>query len=213
MCGPLSVGQEGLDVHMHAITIRRALVSTIGAVALLAGSLGVLASASAAPVSSGVVASVDSDKNHTSYWESVLAGKYPGVKCVKYDNVDAKTFTVPAPDDGYDWVYAIVKAGANESVDQPNEEHSDVSEGDVLSHSSGKDISHVILCEAPSKQTTTTTTTTKTTSSTTSPSTGPVVETDVTGGSSGFGTTAGLAILIGGIALTIGGLRRPVRKH
>ena len=90
-----------------------------------------------------------------------------------------------------------------------------MSEGDVLSHSSGKGILHVILCEAPSKTTTptTTTTTTKTNSSTTSPSTGPVVETDVTGGSSGFGTAAGLAVLLGGIVLTIGGLRRTVRKH
>lgn len=203
---------------MHSITIRRALVSTVGAVALLAGSLGVLASASAAPVSSGVAASVDSDKNHTSYWESVLAGQYPGVKCKKYDNVDAKTFTVPAADDGYDWVYAIVKAGADQSVDQPNEEHSSVSEGDVLSHSSGKDISHVILCEAPTKKSTTTTTTTtttktSTTSSSTSPSTGPVVETDLVGGSSGLGLGAGLAVILGGLALTIAGLRRPSRKH
>ena len=51
---------------MHTITIRRALVSTVGLVALVGGSLGLLASASAAPVLSGVAASVDSDKNHTS---------------------------------------------------------------------------------------------------------------------------------------------------
>ena len=96
--------------------------------------------------------------------------------------------------------------------------HAHVSEGDVLSHSSGKDISHVILCEAPTKKSTTTTTTTtttktSTTSSSTSPSTGPVVETDLVGGSSGLGLAAGLAVILGGLALTIAGLRRPSRKH
>lgn len=200
---------------MHTLSIRRSLVAFVGAAALITGSVMALGTASAAPLP----ATVNPDKNHISYWVSVLEDQFPGVKCTKYEDVNSTSFTVPAPDDGYDWVYAIVKAGANESVDEPFEEHSDVSEGDVLTHSSGKTISHVILCQAPSKSSTTTTssttssTTSHTTSGTTSPSTGPVVETDITAGTSPIQLVAWFALLLVGVAMIAAGVRRPARKH
>lgn len=198
---------------MRAFTIRRALVAVIGATALLVGSVGVLTSASAAPLQSAA----DPDQNHPEYWEAYFTNLgFEGVICTKTELDEADTFTVPAPDDGYEWLAAIIKAGTE------NEIVEDIEEGDVLTASNGKQISHVILCEVPESETTTTTTTTSsttstttsgTTSGTTSPSTGPVVETDITGGSSGNGLMAWVALLLGGLALALVGLRRPVRKH
>lgn len=87
----------------------------------------------------------DSAKNHPEYWEN----QYPGTTCVKYDNVNALTFTVPAAPDDTEWVVAVVKAGSKQSVDNPNHVDETVRTGDVLSHPSGKNISHVILCHKP----------------------------------------------------------------
>jgi hypothetical protein len=193
---------------MRAFTIRRALVAVIGATALLVGSVGVLTSASAAPLQSAA----DPDQNHPEYWVAYFTNLgYEGVICTKTELDEADTFTVPAPDDGLEWIAAIIKAGTE------NEIVMGIEEGDVLEAANGKEISHVILCEAKPKTETTTTTTSSTTSSTTSgttsPSTGPVVETDITGGSSGNGLMAWVALLLGGLALTLVGLRRPVRKH
>jgi hypothetical protein len=86
----------------------------------------------------------DAEKNKTSYWEA----QYPGTTCVKYDNLSDKTFTVPAPPEGKTWVVAIVKAGSRQSLDgkDPNEVDESIKAGDVLRHSSGKNLSHVILC-------------------------------------------------------------------
>jgi hypothetical protein len=82
--------------------------------------------------------------NQPGYWETL-----PGEQCVKYDNLTAKTFTVPAAEDGRDWSKAIVKAGSDQSTDGANEVVKPVEAGQVLSHSSGKNLSHVILCSVP----------------------------------------------------------------
>lgn len=80
-------------------------------------------------------------KNQPEYWEAQGYGE-----CVKYDGVNAQTFTVPAPPAGKEYTLAVVKAGSGQSTEEPHETHEDVEEGDVLRHSSGKDISFVILC-------------------------------------------------------------------
>jgi hypothetical protein len=85
--------------------------------------------------------STDAEKNQTSYWEAQGFGT-----CVKYDNVNAETFTVPAAPEGKVYTLAVIKAGSDQSTEEPNETDTSVAAGDVLRHSSGKDISHVILC-------------------------------------------------------------------
>lgn len=82
--------------------------------------------------------------NQPAYWETL-----PGEQCVKFDNLTAKTFTVPAEPEGRDWSKAIVKAGSDVSTDGANEVVQPVDAGQVLSHSSGKNLSHVILCSVP----------------------------------------------------------------
>lgn len=86
----------------------------------------------------------DSQKNHERYWEALGYGV-----CYKYDNLSTKVFTVPAPASGKVYSVAIVKAGSSSSVANPNEVDETVASGDTLRHSSGKDISHIILCTKP----------------------------------------------------------------
>lgn len=70
---------------------------------------------------------------------------------------------VPPPPEGYAWTKAVVKAGAGE--DQ-NAVFEPISVGQSLSHPSGKDNSHIILCKEPVQVTTTTTTVPETTTTT-----------------------------------------------
>ena len=67
---------------------------------------------------------------------------------VKFDNLTKKTFTVPAPAQGTTWTLAVVKAGSTDigfgaGNDTPI---TNPVAGQVLSHTSGKNLSHVILC-------------------------------------------------------------------
>ena len=82
--------------------------------------------------------------NQPAYWQSL-----PGELCYKVDNVNTMTFTVPTAPEGRVWSKAIVKAGSEESTDNPNQVVTPIVAGQVLSHSSGKTISHVILCSVP----------------------------------------------------------------
>ncbi len=86
----------------------------------------------------------DAEKNHVEYWQAI----YSGSICVKYDNLTEKTFVVPVAPEGMDYIAAIVKAGSRASLDgaDPNEVDLTVKAGDSLTHSSGKNLSHVILC-------------------------------------------------------------------
>ncbi len=84
---------------------------------------------------------------------------------IKYEPVDTP-FIVPAPPDGYVWTLLIVKAGSTDIGNGPGNDAPIANPvvGDEYSHSSGKDISHIILCMDPEpKETTTTVTETTTT--------------------------------------------------
>jgi LPXTG-motif cell wall-anchored protein len=76
---------------------------------------------------------------------------------VKYDNVNAPTFTVPTPPQGYAWTLLVLKAGSTgQSVDEENFQIPDpvpgVSyswEGTWQGKPIEKEISHAILCKQP----------------------------------------------------------------
>ncbi|WP_143008283.1 hypothetical protein [Tessaracoccus oleiagri] len=87
----------------------------------------------------------DPDANKPGYWEDYFEDRgYVDVTCTK-DDTERESFTVGAPPDGSFWVGVILKAGADDSA---NDVYVEPSEGDVLEHASGKDISHVIACYA-----------------------------------------------------------------
>ncbi|PLS80880.1 hypothetical protein CYG49_03905, partial [Candidatus Saccharibacteria bacterium] len=88
----------------------------------------------------------DARKNNPSYWEGVFVG----ADCFKLE-LNQPTFTVTADSlpQGAEYVAAVVKAGSSKSVENPNEVVKPIRVGQVLRHSSGKDISHVILCFQP----------------------------------------------------------------
>lgn len=89
----------------------------------------------------------NSDLNQEWYWEAYYTDLgYENVSCTKFDDLDGKTWQVPAGE----WIGAIVKAGSGNSTENPNNIVSPV--GDVLSHDSGKDISHIILCSGTMPQ-------------------------------------------------------------
>ena len=82
----------------------------------------------------------DPKYNNASYWETYFGD---GAYCIKYDPASTP-FTVPSAPAGYSWFSAIVKAGAGDAA---NELYNGIQPGDKLVHSSGKNISHVILCK------------------------------------------------------------------
>ena len=92
---------------------------------------------------------------------------------VKYETTGT-SFTVPAPPDGKTWSLLVLKAGSDQSVDNENETFPDPVVGQSYSHSSGKTLSHAILCYGDPVTTTTGATTTgatTTAATTTLPST------------------------------------------
>lgn len=82
----------------------------------------------------------DPKYNNVSFWNDYFGD---GAVCVKFEPVSTP-FTVPTNPSGYSWFSAIVKAGASDAA---NELYNGVKPGDKLVHSSGKSISHVILCK------------------------------------------------------------------
>lgn len=113
---------------------------------------------------SGASATVpDTNTNEVPFWcGSVELG-------TKITPTNQTSFTVPPPPAGISsWSLLIIKAGSDQSVENENEVFPNPVVGQAYSHSSGKIISHVILCYGPPVTTTTTGTTT---SSSTIPST------------------------------------------
>ena len=106
----------------------------------------------------------DPQYNNVSYWQS-QGYEY----CVKYEPVTTP-YSVPAPVGGGTWDLMIIKAGAG---DDANQLVSGPTAGGSYGHSSGKDISHIILCvvQTPTTTTSTTTSTTSTTAPTSTTST------------------------------------------
>lgn len=206
---------------------RRILISTVGAAAVIGGTIGLVTSATASPAPVGVVAAVDPDKNHPDYWEAIFEAQgYAGVQCVKDDELDSKSYLLSDPPEGSIWVALILKAGSGDEASQVEM----LPAPGTYTHDSGKDLSHVIKCWAPEAPPTTTPPTTPPTSppgttppdttppgttppGTTPPGTGPVVETDRPASGNLFGTGAGLAAIAGGLALIVLSMRRTAREH
>lgn len=112
-------------------TIRRA------AAVLAAGFLvtGSAAAAGAQPA--------DAQENHPEYWEQFLMDEgYVEVDCEKIDNYNEASYTADQ-----DYLFVVLKAGSAQSTD--GEERTwfyNVEAGEELMPSTGKDISHVIVC-------------------------------------------------------------------
>jgi hypothetical protein len=96
-------------------------------------------------------------------------------KGIKYDGVNALTFTVPDAPDGYGWTLLVLKAGrSGHSVDEENFVVHDPVAGQSYSWQGTwqgspieKEISHAILCKEKVPSTTPSSTTSSTTTSTT----------------------------------------------
>ena len=88
------------------------------------------------------------DANQPEAWEAYF--DVAGIDCEKFEPVKTP-YIVPEADEGRIWYAAIIKAGseeANESEDA-NDVDMSVAAGDELTHSTDKEISHVILCSVP----------------------------------------------------------------
>jgi len=92
---------------------------------------------------------------------------------VKYDNLNSTTFTVPAPPAGKVWTLLVLKAGSDQSVENENETFPNPVVGQAYSHSSGKTLSHAILCQGYAPTTTTGATTTAATTTLATTTTAP----------------------------------------
>jgi LPXTG-motif cell wall-anchored protein len=99
---------------------------------------------------------------------------------VKFDGLTSSTFTVPPPPTGKVWTLLVLKAGSDQSTDGENETFPNPVVGQTYAHSSGKTLSHAILCFGPEPTTTTA-------PSTTSPST--TLATTTTAGTTTTSTT------------------------
>lgn len=109
--------------------LRRAVV---GAVAV-----GVSVGAMATGASAGPI---ETDQNKAEYWEEAGYGT-----CVK-DDREVGSYTVPEAPEASSWTILVLKAGSGKSVSTVNDQILDPVEGATYTHSSGKGISHVILC-------------------------------------------------------------------
>lgn len=103
----------------------------------------------------------DTNTNEVAYW-------CEGGHGIKYDNLTSTSFTVPAPPSGWTWTLLVLKAGSDVSVPTgANETFPNPVVGQSYSHSSGKTLSHAILCKSYTGTTTTTAGSTTTAASTT----------------------------------------------
>jgi hypothetical protein len=81
-------------------------------------------------------------QNNPTYWSNLGYGD-----CFKIEN-PATPFVLGAAPSGTVWSLLVVKAGSDQSVDTPNDVYPNPTPG-TYNHSSGKTISHVILCTRP----------------------------------------------------------------
>ena len=84
--------------------------------------------------------------NQPETWENYFG--VAGIDCYKDEPVDTP-YTVPSAPEGRTWYAVILKAGSENSTDEPSQVFMSVVGGTMLEHSSDKDISHVILCSVP----------------------------------------------------------------
>jgi len=155
--------------------MRRFLLIAMSAVALTLG----------LAVTAGATGSPPPNTNEVAYW---CGGSDMGVK---YDNLNSTSFTVPAPPDGKTWTLLVLKAGSDQSVEHENETFTNPEVGESYSHSSGKTLSHAILCYGYATTTTTAPTTTgaTTTLATTTTAATTTIATTTTGATTTAATT------------------------
>ena len=124
-------------------TVVRKAGSAVLAAVLAVGMVG-----AAVVVPAASASTVVSDQNDPSYWQAL----YPGSACTKpVGELNVSTYTLPALPSGTDYVAVIVKAGSPNSVDVFNNifdaTHNTMPyPGVVVSTSTEKTISHIIIC-------------------------------------------------------------------
>jgi hypothetical protein len=106
------------------------------AAGLAVGAMALGASATVASAGTHSMKPIDPEMNKVSYWEAQT-----GQDCMKYEDV-GHTYTVPAGT----WSLLVIKAGSARSVENVNDVIMNPMAGAEYGHSSGKGISHVILC-------------------------------------------------------------------
>lgn len=89
-------------------------------------------------------ADVNEDKNHTSYWEALGYGT-----CVKVENPGGTSVTLAAAPAGQVYTILVVKAGSEQSVENPNLEYLNPVTGTAYASPGGKTVSHYIYCYKP----------------------------------------------------------------
>lgn len=123
---------------------RTAGLALIGAILLTLGGV-TAASATGSP---------PPNTNEVAYW-------CEGGHGIKYDGLTSTSFVVPAPPNGFVWTLLVLKAGSDQSVETgANETFPNPVVGQSYSHSSGKTLSHAILCKTYAPTTTQGSTTT-----------------------------------------------------
>ena len=205
---------------MHRRFLKSA-ATVLGAAALIVAPMALLApSANAAAIElneDNADASVPFVKgppptgtNHVEYWVNFLAKE--GVKdatCVKVDDVDKETWTIPAPPKDTKFVLVTSKAASENALEEEQNANlawwkdGKAAQGNIVTAVDGKDISHVIWCTVPDKKTP-------------PPSTPPVVDTDrveTTGAGANLGLVgAASALLIGAGAIVLGRRRQGAHR-
>lgn len=84
------------------------------------------------------------EANHPNFWEDYLSWMVPDLMCVKREPVPTP-YTVASPPAGWEVFAVILKAGSGPS----SNEVLFPAPGAVLTHQTGKDISHAIVCKSP----------------------------------------------------------------
>jgi hypothetical protein len=85
---------------------------------------------------------LSAQQNNPDYWSNLGYGQ-----CSKTEN-PGTPFVLGNPPAGTTWSLLVIKAGSAQSVDTPNDVILNPSPGTYY-HSSGKTISHVIVCTQP----------------------------------------------------------------
>lgn len=84
------------------------------------------------------------EANHPNFWEDYLSWMAPDLMCIKQDPVPTP-YTVASPPNGWKVFAVILKAGSGPS----SNEVLFPAPGAVLTHQTGNDISHAIVCKSP----------------------------------------------------------------
>tara|TARA_B100000513_G_scaffold185828_1_gene107204 strand:+ start:5000 stop:7168 length:2169 start_codon:yes stop_codon:yes gene_type:complete len=119
------------------------LFATSLALALGAGVVGVVAAPATA-----------TDSNHAAYWQT-LEGESCEKPSFSTENSAVNPYTLPEPDDGWEWSKVVIKAGSSSAGELVNGSYvydSGLAAGATFVHPVKDSISHVIVCQVPSDE-------------------------------------------------------------